>query len=731
VHVPGPGSRRVPDPPGGRETGFAGGMMRYNLFLLETCRSRSSQALQDGSRAKRGAVKRHCLLGSLVMLAGLVSCSGGSQPSSTTSSSGIVVTVSPATVSVNAGSATPTQFTVTLTGATNLIVTWMVNDVAGGNSTLGTIDSNGLYVAPAQVPSPGTVTVKAVSSEDSTAVGTAAVTILSPPQVTVTPKSPPPVLPGGQVKFTATVTGAATTNVNWTVNNIPVGNKDLGFILSDGTYNAPLSPPPGGTVTVTAASRDFPQSTDSATVTLTSFATVSLDGAYAFSLTGKNATGTFYRAGSFTADGAGRLTGGLEDINDASGSIANPVSFDGSYVLGPDGRGTMQFNDGQTPNSFHIVLVGNSQLQIIGFDGSGTASGQANLQDLSQFRTTGVFSTYVFDFTGIDSGSAVLSLVGEFTADGQGNITNGQVDINDGRATSRASFGGAYTVGSNGRGTATLALPGGDIHFTFYIVDRGSAKFVQTDPRATAGTVAGVTTQQAPNLNFTSSSLNGNYAFLLAGASPSGAIATAGQFFAAGNGQITSGVLDENLNGTVTANVAISSGTYAVDPTGRGIATLTTTGRTYQVVFYLGPAGNFGIVRTGIVQETDSSIVSDGLFVQQQGGAFTAASVQISYALAISGLQGSSPLVLDGQLKSDGVGAISSGTIDVNTAGSLTSDETAAGSYTINSTGRGTLTLNPSGDNRNFSIYFLSPLQAFVLGTDSGRLAAGALLRQF
>jgi hypothetical protein len=670
-------------------------------------------------------VKRLCLLGMLVMLAGLVSCGGGSQPSTTTSStSGIVVTVSPATVSVNAGSPTPTQFNVTLSGATNLIVTWMVNDTAGGDSTVGTIDSNGLYVPPAQVPGSGSVTIKAVSSEDSTASGTASVMILPPPQVTVSPTTAT-VVSGGQVKFTATVTGAATTNVNWTVTN------NLGFIATDGTYTAPPSPPPGGSVTVTAASRDFPQSTASATVTINSFALVSLKGSYAFTLTGKNSAGTFFRAGSFTADGAGNLSGGIEDINDASGSIANPISFVGSYTLGPDGRGTMQFNDGQTPSTFRIVLVSNAQLQIIGFDGSGTASGQANLQNLADFGISGLFSTYVFDFTGLDSSSNALSRVGEFKADGHGNITGGHVDINDGGILSQASLTGVYTIDSSGRGTVTLSLsPGGDIHFAFYIVDSGAAKFVQTDSRAAAGAAAGVTTQQAPNLTFSLSSLNGNYAFLVAGAGPSGAVATAGQFSAAGNGNITSGMLDENVSGTVTSGIAISSGTYTVDSTGRGIATLTTTGKTYQFVFYLGPAGTLGTVKTAVVQETDSSITSDGLFVQQSG-TFSAASVQISYALAISGLEGSSPLVMDGQLKSDGSAAISSGTLDLNTGGSLTPGEAASGSYTVNSNGRGTLTLNPSGDNRKFSIYVLSPSQIFVLGIDDGRLAAGALLRQF
>src|SRR5450755_1103752 len=42
-------------------------------------------------------------------------------------------------------------------------VTWSVNDVSGGNSTIGTISSTGLYTAPTVAPTPNVITVKATS----------------------------------------------------------------------------------------------------------------------------------------------------------------------------------------------------------------------------------------------------------------------------------------------------------------------------------------------------------------------------------------------------------------------------------------------------------------------------------------------------------------------------------------------------------------------------------------
>lgn len=87
----------------------------------------------------------------------------------------VKVTISPASATVRA---THTQqFTATVQNSSNTQVTWNVNGVAGGNSTIGTVSSSGLYTAPATVPSPSTVTVTAVSVADTTASASASVTI--------------------------------------------------------------------------------------------------------------------------------------------------------------------------------------------------------------------------------------------------------------------------------------------------------------------------------------------------------------------------------------------------------------------------------------------------------------------------------------------------------------------------------------------------------------------------
>src|SRR5205823_5785318 len=114
------------------------------------------------------------------------------------------VTVAPGTAAVGVGRIQQFTATVQGTGSFSPAVIWLVNEVAGGNATVGTISATGLYTAPTTVPSANTVVVKAVSVLDATRNGTAAVTVGAITEVTVTP-NPATVLVGQLQQFTATV----------------------------------------------------------------------------------------------------------------------------------------------------------------------------------------------------------------------------------------------------------------------------------------------------------------------------------------------------------------------------------------------------------------------------------------------------------------------------------------------------------------------------------------------
>jgi serine protease len=91
----------------------------------------------------------------------------------------VQVAVCPASVTAQAGGASQ-SFTATLANTTDTAVTWEVNGVAGGSSSVGTISSSGVYTPPGKAPASPTVTITAVSVADSSASATASVSIGAP-----------------------------------------------------------------------------------------------------------------------------------------------------------------------------------------------------------------------------------------------------------------------------------------------------------------------------------------------------------------------------------------------------------------------------------------------------------------------------------------------------------------------------------------------------------------------
>lgn len=75
------------------------------------------------------------------------------------------------------------QFHVLITNTTYPTCTWSVNGVVGGNEVIGTVTNEGLYRAPASVPTPNIVTVTATATADTTKSDDAIVTIQSKPAI--------------------------------------------------------------------------------------------------------------------------------------------------------------------------------------------------------------------------------------------------------------------------------------------------------------------------------------------------------------------------------------------------------------------------------------------------------------------------------------------------------------------------------------------------------------------
>jgi hypothetical protein len=155
------------------------------------------------------------------------------------------VTLSPLTVSVNAGTTTQFTATVTGTGITDTAVLWYVNGIQNGSSFYGTIagstptsnTSTAIYSAPQAQPAPpgNVVTVKAVSHAQPTRSASATLTITPPVAngVTVQVTGNTQLSLCAQAEYTATVGNATNTSITaWQVNGVTGGNSTYGTITA-------------------------------------------------------------------------------------------------------------------------------------------------------------------------------------------------------------------------------------------------------------------------------------------------------------------------------------------------------------------------------------------------------------------------------------------------------------------------------------------------------------------
>ena len=177
--------------------------------------------------------------------------------------SNIQISITPPSATVGAGN--QTQFVATVTGTMNTGANWAVNGVPYGNDTVGSMDSNGNYTAPANLGNLTKVTITATSQADTTKQASATVTFQNPVP-TLTSITPGTLAPG---VFQITLYGTgfvSTSTVNFGGQALKVTYVTATMITALGTAanagQVPVSvtnPAPGGgtsnslNVTVTTA----------------------------------------------------------------------------------------------------------------------------------------------------------------------------------------------------------------------------------------------------------------------------------------------------------------------------------------------------------------------------------------------------------------------------------------------------------------------------------------------
>lgn len=335
---------------------------------------------------------------------------------------------------------------------------------------------------------------------------------------------------------------------------------------------------------------------------------------------------------------------------------------------------------------------------------------------------------YAFSFTGMTTGdgthSTPFAAVGRFTADGAGNLTNGELDTNGlgvslggvQKAVAQA-FTGTYTIGADNRGLINLAVPGGGT-LAFAMLSNGNAKFVELDAAGGHGTVGSGTMEKVDTTAYNTARITGDYAFGVAGLDQSNnRTAIAGRFTANGLGVISDGAADQNMSGRFST-MNLFAGTYIVTDTttGRGTMNLPPVigGSLLNLDFV------FYVVNGGKLLAMDADVVSPaapllvGTMLQQQTpiGGFTDASLNgamVMYFTCGSGDGGG------GLINANGIGGLSL-TLDLGCVwGGGATD--APGTYVVAPNGRTDIRHTSNGGYA--AAYLVGTNQAFLITPDT------------
>jgi serine protease len=108
-----------------------------------------------------------------------------SSPGCSTAAAAVEVAVCPLAAQVTVGSGT-LSFSASTANTTDGVVSWQVNGIPGGNATVGTISSAGVFMAPAVMPATASETITAVADADSTVTASSVITLVVPASATVT-----------------------------------------------------------------------------------------------------------------------------------------------------------------------------------------------------------------------------------------------------------------------------------------------------------------------------------------------------------------------------------------------------------------------------------------------------------------------------------------------------------------------------------------------------------------
>ncbi|MGA8986319.1 MAG: hypothetical protein WA735_08150, partial [Candidatus Acidiferrales bacterium] len=571
----------------------------------------------------------------------------------------------------------------------------------------------------------------------------------------------------------------------WSVAGLPGGDcvsppfnsttQCHGTISAAGVYVAPLSPPSGQTVTITATS-GANSGTAAATILFSSasLTTNGTGGQYALAFTGVDFTNGFPLdvAGSFTTSGSptsasGTITAGEIDINSGTaGPSVGAGITGGTFQVGAlDGRTSMTvLTNSSIVSSFTLqVTVGSNQhALLIDFDNFATGSGTLDAQNPTTFGTL-LAGNFAFGLSGVDSTTPnffPLVIAGTFQANNGSipvNSVTAPVNVQDWEdlsfstpvVTNDQTLSGSYSAAdSNGRGTMALSSSTlGTITVAYYLTDQTHMKVVEIDTAQTYIVAGDV--YSAPLLP---TGLTNGVALTFGGLANNASYAGGAVFAINGTSLKTGGAMDINNfgAGSSQSNNPITSGSYT-NSTGSGIVparyllSLTNNKGSNQFAAYtFTSGGQTGAEIIEIDNNNKNGVQGASGIAYQQGSLSTAP--QGTFALNLTGVgfaksSGSFEQDLTGQILLATGSTTIGGTLDFNNPAnngspfSGLSVSTTSMITTAASNGRGTMLLKTSANGLpatfNLVYYIVNPTTVLLFDSDNNRVANGVLSLQY
>jgi hypothetical protein len=686
--------------------------------------------------------KKPALLAVVIAIASiLTACGGGS--GSTTPATPLISIALQANLPKSIGVSTGIQITATVTNdSSNGGVDWTVtcgsSDCGSFSATHTASGVATTYTSPATTPSGGTVVVTAASTKNPARTATVTLTIAAAP-ISISFQTAPPasLFTGATTSITANVTNDSGGGADWTVT---CGSADCGSFSpihttsgSATTYTAPATVPGGGTVTIAASSTTDPTKSATAAISISVPITAynqMLNGTYVFEISGAARTANPYHlAGIITGDGNGNILGGTQVYKDRNGAVFSTIETGTTYTFGTDGRGTIALHlsiptVGVAGNeTLGAVIISPSKVLITEFDSSASGRGSMDLQTAIHPLNGG----YAF----VVGSNYEPVLGGVFNVDNNpetGDISGaGSVaDYDSSTVVSHGPLSGSVTApDANGQVTITTNTSEGNFTLTGFVVDDSHIKLIDTDVSGRNGGIA--IAQGSYTGTYTgNSAFSGKLVYGLLGGYQTGSAGTAiaGSLTADGAGSL-SGFMDLN-HGTSIGTSSTMTGNYAVDGSGTGRISATTTLGTA-----IGP--DFVLYLTqpnlpALIMETDVHSGAIGFAVVQADGPY---SFSGAYGLDFTSLfgpesDGTASIVADGE-------ATFRGTADVNSTltGTPVSTLPFNGLFTPDPSGRFPATVTLNGEAAyGAAFYFIDSTHGFMIENDNQEVTFGEFYAQ-